>query len=254
MERADPRAGRDAWATDGFAPVPGDVVLLPGDARGTVEAVYLCAESSVEDGRDQVTRWSWIVLSDGRLLEVAPRGSALYDPPAVLRRGSGPFLDLVAQDGALVRFEERVRAGSWEARPVRLTFGRRRWRATSTGTVTAHRLGKRPSSGWEQVGDATDAGFTAHAPSGREGTGSHADTFETAWVTGGAGDGRPVSHNREPDVYFTLAALDDPDALGLGVWATDICLAFGCRLGDTPLAAGLRIVESERVTDLHDAG
>lgn len=238
-EPADPRVGRDAWALDGFAPVPGDVIRLPalarsattgavpagrgpatGAARGaaadeaapeapsaaasemaTVVTVYLCAE---QDG-EVTTRWSWIVLADGQLLETAPRGCALYTPPTLLRRGSGPFLDLVAQDGALVRFEERVRAGTWVERPVRLLLAGRRWRVTATGTVTAHRIGPAPSSGWG-----------------------------------------PIGAGPEQDVYFTLAALNDAAALGLGIWATDICLAFGRRLGDTPGAAGLAIVAPPR--------
>ena len=37
---------RDAWAVDGFAPLPGDTVSLPGGERGLVETVYLCAEPS----------------------------------------------------------------------------------------------------------------------------------------------------------------------------------------------------------------
>lgn len=49
----------------------------------------------------------------------------------------------------------------------------------------------------------------------------------------------------EPTVYFTLAAPDDPDTLGLGLWAADVCLAFGRRLGQTPADAGLRVVRRE---------
>jgi hypothetical protein len=196
----------DAWAVDGFAPLPGDTVGLPGDERGLVEAVYLCAEP----GGDEVTHWSWIVLADGRMLEVAPRGCALYEPPQVLQRGTGPFLELVAQDGALVRFEERVRAGTWESRPVRLTLGGRRWRVTSTGTVSAQRLGGVPPSGWGHL---------------RVG---------------------PYPPAQEPDVYFTFVGQHDGDALGLGVWATDVCLAFGRRLGESPPAAGLRMLGDER--------
>ena len=141
------KTGRDAWAVDGFAPLPGDAVNLPGGERGLVETVYLCTEPSGDD----LIRWTWIVLADGRLIEVAPRGCTLYDPPRVLYRGTGSFLELVAQDGALVRFEERVRAGTWVARPVRLTLDGRRWRVTSTGTVTAHRLGPVPASAWSQL-------------------------------------------------------------------------------------------------------
>ena len=57
----------------------------------------------------------------------------------------------------------------------------------------------------------------------------------SAWGQLGA---RPEAA-QEPDVYFTLAGQDHPDALGLGLWATDICLAFGRRLGSSPAAAGL---------------
>lgn len=200
---------RDAWVVDGFAPLPGDTVSLPGGDRGLVETAYLCSEPSGDD----VTRWSWFVLADGRLLEVAPRGCALYQPPQVLARGTGPFLELVAQDGALVRFEERVREGTWQARPVRLTLGRRRWRLTSTGTVTARRLGPAPPNGWGQI----------HVP-------------------------LPPAQAPQPeeqDVYFTLAGLTDPAALGLGLWATDVVLAFGRRLGDVPSAAGLAVVADD---------
>ncbi len=221
-------AARDAWVADGFAPLPGDSISLPGGGRGLVETVYLCAEP---DG-DDLIRWSWIVLADGRLLEVAPRGCALYESPRVLARGSGPFLELVAQDGALIRFEERVRAGTWAERPVRLSLDDRRWRVTSTGTVTAQRLGAVPASGWGQL-----AVPYPPAAARRE----HRLRRPPSPVREGSGA-------EQPDVYFTLAGLHDPDALGLGLWATDICLAFGRRLGDTPSAAGLSVVV-ERIRD-----
>ena len=205
---------------DGFAPLPGDAVSLPDGGRGLVETVYLCSEPSGDD----LTRWSWIVLADGRLLEIAPRGCAIYEPPQVLARGTGRFLELVAQDGALVRFEERVREGTWQARPVRLTLGRRRWRLTSTGTVTAQRLGPTPAGGWGQIG----ARFASLLPLPRG---------------EGRGEGS-VPPPEEQDVYFTLASLTDPGALGLGLWATDVVLAFGRRLGDAPIAASLRVEDA----------
>jgi len=206
----DAGGARDAWAPDGFAPLPGDTVAIPGEEPGRVETVYLCAEPSGGD----LTRWSWIVLVDGRLLEVAPRGCALYHPPVVLARGTGRYLELVAQDGALVRFEERVRAGTWAARPVRLTLDGRRWRLTSTGTVTAQRLGPAPASAWSQI---------RHLP------------------TAPTNLGATPAPTDESDVYFTFVAQTDPSALGIGLWATDVVLAFGRRLGDSPAVAGLRV-------------
>jgi hypothetical protein len=237
-----PAGSRDAWAVDGFAPLPGDTVQLPGpssgpapaNARTKVQTVYLCAESN---GLDLV-RWSWIVLEDGRLLEIAPRGCALYDPPNILPHGSGAFLELAAQDGALVRFEERVRAGVWEARPVRLTLGGRRWRLTSTGTVIAQRLGPAPTSPWGQLRTGAPSSTSSSTRSLSMSTRSTARRLPDTWA---GPDGRPPSD--ELDIYFTFvgqtSGKTDPDLLGLGVWMADICLAFGCRLGDSPAAAGL---------------
>ena len=180
--------------------LPGDVVQFGPDERSDVVALYRCGETI---GATTV-EWTWIALADGRLLEIAPRGCALYEPAETLARGSPRFLDLVAQDGLLVRFEERVRDRTLEARPVRVRLGGRRWRVTSTGTVTGRRLGPAPASTWGQL-----------------------DSPEAA---------RP---EWRPTIYFTLAATDDPSSLGLGVWAIDICLAVGRRLGQTPRDAGL---------------
>ncbi|MCC7370637.1 MAG: hypothetical protein IT306_19610 [Chloroflexi bacterium] len=245
----DAPSGHDAWTVDDFGPVPGDRLLLPAatarraaesETDATVQTIYLCSEPEGE----RLVRWTWIILDDGRLLEIAPRGCALYDPPTVLRRGSGPFMELAAQDGALVRFEERVRAGVWEARPVRLTLDRRSWRLTATGTVAAQRLGPRPASAWGQLRTsmmghrraATAAPRPWNIETGRTGTG-----LATAAEDGPAEDG-PA----EQDVYFTLVGqargTDVADRLSLGVWMRDLCLAFGRRLGDTPRAAGLEIV------------
>lgn len=237
-------ASRDAWAVDGFAPLPGDHIRLPSSvvdpeqasADAVVQTVYLCSES---DGA-QTVLWSWIVLEGWRLLEIAPRGCALYEPPAILPRGSSRFLEFAAQDGALVRFEERVRAGEWQARPVRLTLQQRRWRLTATGTVTAQRLGPAPETGWAQL----RPGGVAPLPAARlppSGT--------TPWQIRGreAVDGPQEADEtplRDADqhVYFTLASESDPQLLGLGVWMTDIALAFGRRLGDSPAMANLRVL------------
>ncbi len=237
---------RDAWAQDGFAPLPGDIVALPNDEQGTIATVYLCAETSGED----VTRWTWTVLADGRLLEVAPRGCVLYEQPHLLERGNVPYFALVAQDGALVRFEARVRAGTWATRPVRLTLERRRWRVTSTGTVTAQRLGPVPAGGWGQLGlrSARSAPPTSGSPPGLTVTlpsaaGEPGTSVGAACGGVDALEGPPsMQPASQPDVYFTLAETGEATGQGIGLWATDVCVAFGLRLGDTPVAAGLSIV------------
>jgi hypothetical protein len=211
----DARASADATTPEAVTPddapappipfdaaLPGDVAVLGPAGRAGVAAVYRCRETV----GGETVEWAWLALEDGRLLEVAPRGCALYDPPIALAKGSARYHDLVAQDGALVRFEERVRAGTWEDRPVRLTFEGRRWRVTATGTVAARRLGGPPPTCWGQLGELAEP--------------ERAD---------------------EPPVYFTLARTSDPDAWGLGLWATDVCLAFGRRLGATPAEAGVRL-------------
>ena len=244
-----PAGSRDAWAVDGFAPLPGDTIHLldsasvlmsgpvPSDVRARVQTVYLCAESN---GLELI-RWSWIVLEDGRLLEIAPRGCALYGPPTILPHGSGTFLELAAQDGALVRFEERVRAGVWETRPVRLALGGRRWRLTSTGNVTAQRLGPAPTNAWSQLRTGSPSSPSSSMRSPSPATRTPAGRLPDTWALPDS-----QSPSEDLDVYFTLAGQTDgkadPNVLGLGVWMTDICLAFGRRLGDSPAAAGLSLI------------
>jgi len=228
----------DAWSVDGFGPVPGDVVAWPGGQTGTVATVYLCAETSGET----VTRWTWAVFEDGRLLEIAPRGCAVYDPPVLFRNGTVPYFALVAQDGALVRFEERVRAGVWETRPVRLSLERRRWRVTSTGTVTARRLGPVTAGGWGQIG--------IRAAAAQDTTGASVEAPTVPLFPPGIGESlaAPPLPHVAPDVYFTLAEAGGATGLGIGLWAIDVCVAFGRRLGDTPFGAGLRVVGDAAVS------
>ena len=92
------------------------------------------------------------------------------------------------------------------------------------------------------------------ASSGRGGDRASLTGEDAVWRVGLAEGGSPVQPAEEPDVYFTLVGLHDPDALGLGVWATDICLAFGRRLGDSPLSAGLRILGHEPSSDRERPG
>ena len=62
----------------------------------------------------------------------------------------------------------------------------------------------------------------------------------------------PVPHVA-PDVYFTLAETGEGGGQGIGLWAVDICVAFGRRLGDSPATAGLRVLGSDEKGDERDA-
>jgi hypothetical protein len=99
------------------------------------------------------TDWVWAFDEDGALLEVAPRGRFLYESHRVLAPGSEPYLQLAAPDGALARFERRVRAGTAAAEPTFVTLGGREYRLLSTGNVAVERDGPPPAlAGWSALG------------------------------------------------------------------------------------------------------
>lgn len=103
------------------------------------------------------TEWVWAFLDDGGLLEVAPRGWRLYTSHRVLLPGAEGYLQLAAPDGALARFERRVRAGRDEAEPTVVTLGGREYRVVATGNANVARDGPPPALGaWSGLGD--DAG------------------------------------------------------------------------------------------------
>ncbi len=88
----------------------------------------------------------WLAfLESGGLLEPVRGAAHLYDRHLVLAHGSNPYEMLVAQDGALVRFEERRQAGELERRPVRVTLEGREYLVTETGTMAATRAGEPPT-------------------------------------------------------------------------------------------------------------
>ena len=172
-----------------YAVLPGDRIRLTGGPGGprTIEVVLLCSETI--DG--QTTDWRWLFLDDGSLLESAPKGCFLYRRHELLDRGTRRYQELVAQDGALVRFERRVRDGTWAQRPVHLTVGERRYRVAYTGTVVAQRLGPEPRLGpWRALGP-----------------------------------------DPAKNVFFGLTAVEDQHDVILGLWTEGVCLSFGRPLG-----------------------
>jgi hypothetical protein len=167
---------------------PGDAIRLGAEPARIVRTVFFCREVV----RDQVTDWRWVFLDDGSLLELAPKGPAWYRRHVVLAEGAALYDTLVGADGALARFERRVRDGTWASRPVEVAIDGRGYRLRFTGTLSARRLGAEPElSPWRLL---------------------RADSDE--------------------NVYFGLSALaPDGDELVLGLWTTGVCLSFGRSLG-----------------------
>jgi hypothetical protein len=100
------------------------------------------------------TEWVWAFLDDGGLLEVAERGRRLYGSHRVLLPGAEAYLQLAAPDGALARFERRVRAGRVELEPTVLTLAGREYRLVATGNASVTRDGPPPTLGaWSALGD-----------------------------------------------------------------------------------------------------
>lgn len=162
---------------------PGDALEIWEEGNFIVKTVYLCRESV--GGR--TVEWVWVFLDDGSLLEASPDGRFRYREHIVLKQGTGPYEEIVAQDGALVRFEERVRAATSGRRPVHVSLEGREYRLTSTGTVAVDRLGETPDSvPWQSFSDVPGE-----------------------------------------NVYFGLVETDDEDSVGVGIWTAHVGIALG---------------------------
>jgi hypothetical protein len=170
-----------------YAALPGDTVQLAGEERPRAfETVFLCSETI----EGQVTEWRWIFLDDGSLLEAAPKGIFRYGRHQAINRGTRRHQELVAQDGALVRFEGHVRAGTWAQRPVHVTVEGVSYRVVYTGTVSAQQLGPEPPL--------------------------------AAW--------RTFNPDPAKNVFFGLTSTSDEQATILGLWTDDVSLSFGREL------------------------
>ena len=118
-------AGEGSWGRNGsFGELaqldkllPGDLVIFWGEGERLVRTLFLCREGVM--GRTY--EWRWLFLDDGTLLEISPDGYYRYRRHLLVKQGTPLYEELVAQDGALVRFEERVRAGVSGRRPVHVT-------------------------------------------------------------------------------------------------------------------------------------
>jgi hypothetical protein len=131
---------------------PGARLRVAGQERAVV--TVLRAGETVNDRR---TDWVWAFLDHGALLEAAERGWRLYTSHRVLLPGAEAYLQLAAPDGALARFERRVRAGRSALEPTVVTLAGREYRLVATGNASVAREGPPPTLGaWSALDD--DAG------------------------------------------------------------------------------------------------
>lgn len=180
--RDEPPLGADPLQELGSV-APGDVVDVFMENTYLVKTIFDCRE--VID--DQTTEWRWLFLDDGSLIEVSPDGYFRYTRFELLKQGTSQYEELVAQDGALVRFEQRVQTGDSGRRPVLVTLDGKEYRISSTGTVAAQRQGEPPA--------------------------------QMPWQS--------FSPDPKENVYFGLVASEDESEIGLGLWTTHVSIAFG---------------------------
>ncbi|MDP2728598.1 MAG: hypothetical protein Q8P59_13795 [Dehalococcoidia bacterium] len=134
-------------ATRAGEPKGGDVApaksvanLEPGDGLSFWDGQN-CLVENVLDCTEQVgartIQWQWVVLNDGRLLEIAPDGNMAYGAPDILQQGSAAFEQLTGDQGVLKTFEQRVREGVAGSQVVHFRHGRTNYQVKSTGTFSA---------------------------------------------------------------------------------------------------------------------
>lgn len=171
--------------------LPGDVVSFWDGGDSVVQAVLECREEL----NRRVTVWRWNVLDEGRVLEVAPEGSTLYDRTQVMYQSSAEFETLTAdpdQGGVLKAFEARVREGTAARNPTLFEYEGKVYRVVSTGIFDARSLDQ---PGYPNL---------------------------EVW--------RDINPNNPGDnVYFELEPTQDDEAASevLGVWTSHIALLFG---------------------------
>ncbi|MBM2810553.1 MAG: hypothetical protein HW416_1312 [Chloroflexi bacterium] len=169
---------------------PHDAVSFWDDDDEVVESVIECQEAI----GSRTSRWRWVILNGGRILEIAPDENVLYERSTVFRQGSEPFQTLTADQelgGALKLFEARVRDDTAASQQTAVTLDGAGWTVESTGTFLATFVGEPPRT--------------------------------EVW--------RDISANPSDNVYFELRGADG--AMGLGIWTSHILLLQGRQLEET---------------------
>lgn len=176
--------------------VPGDAIELWEGGSLVVRTTFLCEETV--DARTY--HWRWMFLDDDSLLEVSPDGYFRYREHRLVKQGTALYEELVAPDGALVRFEERVRSDESGRRPVHVTLEGQEYRLTGTGVVRVQRLGPAPTL--------------------------------VPWQS--------FDPNPDENVYFGLVQTADESQVALGLWTVHLGLSFGRELEETDLTGVYR--------------
>lgn len=171
--------------------LPGDVVSFWDGGDSVVQAVLECRE---ELNRRE-TVWHWNILDEGRVLEVTPEGTTLYERTVILHQSSAEFETLTAdpdQGGVLKAFETRVRQGTAARNPTLFEYDGKVYRVVSTGIFDARTIGQAQYPNLEVWRDINPDN---------------------------AGD----------NVYFELEPTEDDAAVSdvLGIWTSHIALLFG---------------------------
>ncbi|MSQ23617.1 MAG: hypothetical protein EXR58_03550 [Chloroflexi bacterium] len=187
----------------------GDVVNLNGHLL-IVEAAVDCREALL----NRETRWRWLFLGDGSLLESSPSENILYAGIQLVRQGSEDFQELVADGGVLKRFEEQVRSLGAGAELDYQSPSGGAYRMRSTGTFAVDAMGTLPA---------------------RE-----------VW--------RDISASQPDNVYFKLAGAEDSSLLGVWTTHIALCagrpLSGGEILGLYPGQDGLDAAGHHRLGGL----
>jgi hypothetical protein len=175
---------------------PGDVVEIWDGGSLVVKTVFVCQETV----DNSTYSWRWSFADDGSLIEASPDGFFHYKTHQIVKQGTDLYEELVAQDGALVRFEDRVRSGSSGRRPVDVTIDGKEYLLGSTGTVKVHKVG--------------------------------ADPELVPW--------RSFDNDPDENVYFGLVDTADESNVILGLWTVHVCLSSGRELAETDVTAVYR--------------
>ena len=121
----------------------GDVVSFWDGGDSVVQAVIECREGL----NQRETVWRWNILDEGKVLEVTPEATTLYERTVILHQSSAEFETLTAdpgQGGVLKAFEARVRQGTAARNPTLFEYDGVVYRVVSTGIFDGRPL-ERPT-------------------------------------------------------------------------------------------------------------